>query len=168
MKQCTKCKKEKTFDFFYEDKTKSSGYSSYCKDCRKKRTKEYRLENLEEIKVKARVYSEKHNKERQENGFWEKYRKEHRDAINRDQRKWCKNNPEKNKARAAKRRARKLNATPSWADLKAIENFYKNCPEKHHVDHIVPLCGKNVCGLHVLDNLQYLPAKENLKKGNKF
>jgi hypothetical protein len=58
--------------------------------------------------------------------------------------------------------------TPKWADLKSINIYYSNCPEGYHVDHIIPLRGEKVSGLHVLDNLQYLPAKENLSKGNKF
>ena len=66
------------------------------------------------------------------------------------------------------RQARKLKATPCWAELKSIKQFYKNCPKGYHVDHIVPLKGKNVCGLHVIANLQYLTKEENLSKGNKF
>lgn len=71
-------------------------------------------------------------------------------------------------ARTNKRRANKLHATPSWADLDAIKEFYKNCPEGKSVDHIIPLQGKKVCGLHVLENLQYLCKKENSRKHNKF
>lgn len=58
--------------------------------------------------------------------------------------------------------------TPSWADTSSIEDFYKRCPDLCHVDHIIPLRGKLVSGLHVVDNLQYLPAKENILKGNSY
>lgn len=71
-------------------------------------------------------------------------------------------------AKDANRRAQKLHATPKWAQLEQIKQFYKNKPEGYHVDHIIPLQSKLVCGLHVLENLQYLPATENLKKSNKF
>lgn len=57
---------------------------------------------------------------------------------------------------------------PPWADRKAIEVIYANRPPGHHVDHIIPLKGENVCGLHVPNNLQYLPAAENIKKSNSF
>jgi hypothetical protein len=69
---------------------------------------------------------------------------------------------------SAKRKANKLNATPSWADLQKIKEIYDNCPEGYHVDHIIPLQGMYVCGLHVENNLQYLSASENTSKGNKY
>lgn len=58
-------------------------------------------------------------------------------------------------------------ATPPWHDRSSVNEFLANCPDGHHIDHIVPLRGKNVCGLHTLANLQYLPAKENMSKSNK-
>jgi hypothetical protein len=57
---------------------------------------------------------------------------------------------------------------PKWADMAKIREIYVNRPEDCHVDHIVPLRGKNVCGLHVEYNLQYLPIKENMKKHNTY
>lgn len=61
-----------------------------------------------------------------------------------------------------------LNRTMPWSDMEKISKFYDECPEGYHVDHIVPLQGKIVSGLHVLENLQYLTALENIKKHNKY
>jgi hypothetical protein len=70
-------------------------------------------------------------------------------------------------ARNAFRRAVKLKATPSWANLEKIKEIYAKCPQGYHVDHIFPLISSWVCGLHVPENLQYLSAAENLRKGNR-
>ena len=75
-------------------------------------------------------------------------------------------NKQKVNAWRAKRRAAKLNATPAWADNKKIAQIYKECPPGYHVDHVFPLQSPIMCGLHVENNLQYLPAKENIKKKN--
>jgi hypothetical protein len=64
--------------------------------------------------------------------------------------------------------ARKKRAMPAWAISKEIEDFYRACPEGHQVDHVIPLRGKTVSGLHVVNNLQYLPGVENNKKGNRY
>lgn len=72
------------------------------------------------------------------------------------------------RSRQAKYRASKVQAVPPWANLGELADFYINTPEGYHVDHIVPLQGKTVCGLHCIDNLQYLLAKDNLSKSNKF
>jgi hypothetical protein len=60
------------------------------------------------------------------------------------------------------------NATPKWANLDKIKEIYMNCPKGYHVDHIIPLQGVGICGLHVENNLQYLPAIENIRKGNRL
>lgn len=73
----------------------------------------------------------------------------------------------RNEYKTAHRRIVKRN-TPKWADLKAIENFYLNCPKGYEVDHVIPFKGKNVSGLHVLNNLQYLTPSENRRKGNRI
>jgi len=67
-----------------------------------------------------------------------------------------------------RRKRRHRIATPQWCDVEAIGRFVTGCPEGHHVDHVIPLRGETVCGLHVLENLQYLPAQENLAKSNKI
>jgi hypothetical protein len=82
--------------------------------------------------------------------------------------RWYEKNKSKQLAKSNMEKAARLQRIPSWADLDAIKEFYINRPEGHHVDHIVPLRGKTISGLHTLKNLQYLPAKENLSKGNKF
>jgi hypothetical protein len=84
-------------------------------------------------------------------------------------------NPHLKNVNTAKRRAQKLQATPPWADTAAIKAIYEQASfmskvlgEKQHVDHIIPLQGKKVCGLHVAANLQILSATDNLKKSNKL
>lgn len=72
---------------------------------------------------------------------------------------------------AAKRRAQKLRATPNWLTPEhwvEINYLYEKRGAGQQVDHIIPLKGKTVCGLHVPWNLRLISTKENLKKGNKF
>ena len=88
-----------------------------------------------------------------------------------------KNNRAKCTSLENKRRAAKLKATPVWLnkkmladiEVKYVEANKKSCENiKYSVDHIVPLQGKNVCGLHVSWNLQILTIEDNSKKGNRY
>jgi hypothetical protein len=74
----------------------------------------------------------------------------------------------KTKLAAHRIRAEKLNRLPRWADEQAIEKVFRDAPDNVEIDHIIPLQGANVSGLHIAGNLQYLTTKENGKKHNNF
>lgn len=90
---------------------------------------------------------------------------------------WKEKNPHKLNSYNGKRRAAKLLRTPKWLtvdDLFIIEEAYHLAKLRTeltgipwHVDHILPLQGRKVSGLHVPSNIQVIPAKENLKKSNR-
>ena len=91
---------------------------------------------------------------------------------------WRKNNLGLVLADCAKRRAAKLKRTPKWLtpfDKLKIECLYqlaamrnRESGQKWHVDHIIPLQGANVCGLHVPGNLRVIPAIDNMRKSNQY
>jgi hypothetical protein len=102
----------------------------------------------------------------------------HPDVHRKVARDWKKNNAGKALAINARRRAEKKKRTPPWLTkehIHAMTALYNQAAwltritgVPWHVDHIVPLSGKNVSGLHIPNNLQVIPARENLKKGNKL
>ena len=83
-------------------------------------------------------------------------------------RTWRENNKPYDAYRAKLYRMRKQNQVPPWADIEKIKQIYLSCPKGWHVDHIVPLKGERVSGLHVETNLQHLPAIENMRKRNHY
>lgn len=91
-----------------------------------------------------------------------------REEVKRRTKAHYANNKSEYITRNIKRKIASENRTPVWADKEKLKEIYKNCPPGHHVDHIIPLQGELVSGLHIPENLQYLPAEENLKKSNKF
>ena len=94
------------------------------------------------------------------------------------QKNWRINNPGKNTAKSNKYRTAKMQRTPKWLtkeDFKRMERKYEMCAlmtsflgVDYCVDHIMPLQGYNVSGLHVPENLQILLVSDNLSKSNKF
>jgi 5-methylcytosine-specific restriction endonuclease McrA len=81
-------------------------------------------------------------------------------------RRWEKANPHKRSWYRRKAKQRMASACPKWVDQKQLKEIYKACPVGMEVDHIVPLKGIIVSGLHVPWNLQYLTKEENRKKNN--
>jgi hypothetical protein len=84
-------------------------------------------------------------------------------------------NPAEDNARVILRRACKLQRTPKWADLKEIEKVYEIATQMQRdlgvrmsVDHVIPLRGEAVSGLHVHENLRVIPLVENSKKYNSY
>lgn len=152
------------------------------------RAKEYRESNKDKIAVGQKEYYQ-HNKDKL--AEWKKeYTQKNKERVLANAKKYYQENKDQMAAKAkdyrqtnkplfsalrAKRRAAKLKATPEWADLEQITEFYEvtlafklYTGKEYHVDHIVPLQSKLVCGLHVPANLQVLEAKDNLSKKNSW
>lgn len=159
MKTCSPCKATKSLTDFYPGKLRADGtrgVRSQCKEC-------------------LITYSVARNKEKRTPETNRGYSKEFRisnPGYNAAQAaKFRKENPTKINAWNAESKAAKIQAAPSWltGDQRAeMLRIYENRPEGCHVDHIVPLRGKDVCGLHVPWNLAYLTAEDNIKKGNRL
>lgn len=142
------------------EKRKASMKAWY--EANKEKKKAYREANKEKSKAYYEVNKEKLK------AYIEAYRETNKEKIKACKKVYRKNNKGLINSYNSKRRANKIRATPSWANLEKIKEIYKNCPEGYHVDHIYPLRSEYVCGLHVENNLQYLTAKENIEKSNKI
>jgi hypothetical protein len=198
MKVCAKCKQEKPVDSFYRYSRSKDGYQSYCKVCTKEKTdafakteerkeylKKYRQDNRDKINERKVQYRKENRGD-----LWED---RHKDEVRKYKSLWARSNKQKvkesqNKYRLsnlpkyanhrAKSRAAKIQATPAWLteeDKKAMESLYTLAKKLEavtgfpmEVDHIVPLQGKNFCGLHTPTNLQLLARPLNRSKGNRL
>jgi len=91
---------------------------------------------------------------------------------------WFAENKDKRAAYQGKRKAAQLQSTPKWlteSDFRMIEAKYslaamltRETGTPYHVDHIIPLQGKKVSGLHVFSNLRVIPGTDNVKKSNSY
>jgi hypothetical protein len=102
-----------------------------------------------------------------------------REKVNANARRFHARHPHKKVAHNVKRKAAKLRATPEWLtadDWSVIEDIYRQMRamnaaagyRKYGVDHVIPLRGRTVCGLHVPGNLAIKTRSENSRKHNKF
>lgn len=185
MKTCYCCKETKPFEEFSKKASTKDGYYPYCKVCKKVKDKESYEKHKAARYLVTKAWQEKNTeKYKSYKRKWDKNNKavkkawsdSNRDKINARGREWKKANKAKVQCDTRMRQARKAKATPSWADKQEIQYYYNLAVYftemsggfvKYHVDHIVPLRGKDVCGLHVQNNLQVLKSVDNLRKSNK-
>jgi hypothetical protein len=167
MKTCNLCQIEKPSTAFYKKTTSKDGLFWWCRSCHKEKmkTKYHELAKDEAYRGKERTRI---------SAFWK---------ANPDVKKTCDQNyASKNKsklvAKAGKHRASRIKRTPTWLtadDRWMIEQAYELAALRTklfgfqwHVDHVIPLQGKLVSGLHVPHNMQIIPARDNRNKSNRF
>lgn len=136
---------------------------SYLKRVEKNRAKARR----EELRVQ-RITEERENQMR-----YQQLRIQ-RGELTQEDMDWLARTFAMERAIAHRRRSRKLSATPKWANKEKIDAIFLDAARlqqltgiMYHVDHIVPLVSKKVCGLHCEQNLQILTNFENISKNNR-
>ena len=146
-KKCVRCNKVHKLELFNKLSTSLDGYQYSCKIC----ANHYSKIHQDEKNIKAKYYYQK-NKEK----------------ISNKNKQYYLNHKLESLVKMNKRRANKLQATPAWYEKDLVTEIYKQSSMETHIDHIIPLQSSVVCGLHCIDNLQAISAKENLEKSNKF
>lgn len=152
------------------------------KEAARRRQKKYATMNKEKVLAASKKWNQE-NKQKMLDASMRHFNKIKDDPLFRSKkaemtREWSKKNPEKVAQQSAKKRAEKIKRMPKWLtddEKTKIKQFYKiarmmtsSFGKKYHVDHIVPLKGKLVSGLHVPWNLTVLKAEVNMQKSNKF
>jgi hypothetical protein len=183
MKLCTKCNQSKPLDQFGQHSKMKDGLRVRCKPCNNEDSRQYGQSHVAEHNAYSKLWKQRNPEKHKLNTKKDNLKR--REAIRqwyRDNKEqhwflrqvWISNNKEKhllsNRIHTAKRRAAQLKATPIWLTqehLDMITKIYTDCPKGFEVDHIIPLLGKEVRGLHVPWNLQAIPMPENRAKNNK-
>jgi hypothetical protein len=134
---------------------------------------EYEKEHAEEIAAEKAIKKEEQARKKREASA-RRY-KERREELQQAQRDYYKRNVGAHLDRNATRRAAQIQRTPEWSNPESISEIYQAAADvsagtgvPHEVDHIIPLQGRNVSGLHHQDNLLVVPTSTNRTKGNRF
>jgi len=144
------------------------------KENQKRLAKEWYERNKELTKERARQWALDNPEKR--HAIHRKNREKDLENHNARNREWNKNNKDKRSSYEGKRRATILQRTPKWdsgahliiAKYQLAAMLSQASGIQHHVDHIIPLQGKKVSGLHTFANLRVIPGSDNSKKSNKF
>lgn len=176
-KQCVPCGNVNARRWHDKNREASKAKSKEWRESNPDRAKEYRKQdyakNADRYREASRIYGQEHFEERKE--YMLDWRGKNKDKIREYERQYSNDNRHAILAKNAAHRARKLKATvwPEYALAIKTVYFGREMMEDltgkpYHVDHSIPLKGKNVCGLHTPINLKVIPANDNLKKSNKF
>lgn len=186
-KRCGKCGEAKDVEAFQKRKASRDGREGTCKKCRTEGKRKWYAENRDKYRKTNKAWADKNReylyKKRRQWGEENeerliKYREANRERFVKAARQWQRDNASRHAANVSRRRSAKIMRTPNWLTeehLAEIEGFYHEAREvtaktgvKHVVDHIVPLLGETVCGLHVPWNLQVITFSRNCRKGNRL
>lgn len=184
MKRCWRCKCEKDAAEFGRSVSRKDGLNPCCKPCVREASTESSRRNAESrLATCAKYRAANTEKCRKAQADWRERDVERARLVKQE---WAQKNRaitraskkawrDKNAHYAALRKAHVRRATPCWADMAAIAAVYaeaakltKETGVQHDVDHVIPLRGELVSGLHVHWNLRPLPSAENRAKSNRL